>query len=141
MAKGMGNGFPVGGVLIHPKINAKHGMLGTTFGGSPLACAAALSVLEVIEEELLTEQVILQSNYLIKQLQNIPQLKEIRGKGWMLGLEFEFPVKELRNTLLYEHHIFTGNANNPNTIRLLPALTIGKNEIDLFIDALKKALA
>lgn len=140
-AKGMGNGFPVAGVLIHPRIKAHHGMLGTTFGGAPLACAAALAVLETIEQEALVGNSARQYDYLIEQLDTVPHIKAIRGKGLMFGIEFEFPIKDLRHKLLSEHHILTGNAANPNTLRLLPSLSIGQKEVDLFIDALKRALA
>ncbi|MEZ5026466.1 MAG: aminotransferase class III-fold pyridoxal phosphate-dependent enzyme [Chitinophagales bacterium] len=140
MAKGMGNGFPIGGILIHPKFEAKYGLLGTTFGGSPLACAASLAVLEVMEQENLIENANKIGQYILKQLQTIPQIKAIRGKGLMLGIEFDFPIKDLRNRLLNEQHIFVGNSNNANTIRLLPSLTIGKNEVDSLIVALKQCL-
>lgn len=140
MAKGMGNGFPVAGILIHPKIAAKYGMLGTTFGGAPLACAAALAVLEIIENENLIKNAIEVGNYLIEQCKQLPKVKEVRGKGLMVGIEFDFPIKELRDKLVYEHHIFVGNSNNANTLRLLPSLTISKNEIDILIIALKICL-
>lgn len=137
-AKGMGNGFPVGGVLINEKIQAVYGMLGTTFGGSPLACAATLAVLEIIENEHLIENTQQMGQYLLDNLKNIKGLKQIRGKGLILGLEFEEPIKDLRNNLLFKHQIFTGNSNNPNTLRVLPSLAIQKEEIDLFLNALKK---
>ena len=140
MAKGMGNGFPVAGILIHPKIQAKYGMLGTTFGGAPLACAASLAVLDIIENEVLIENVIAVGNYLYEQCRHLPNVKEIRGKGLMLGIEFNFPIKELRDRLVYEHHIFVGNSNNASTIRLLPSLTISKTEVDILINALKACL-
>jgi acetylornithine aminotransferase len=140
MAKGMGNGFPIGGILIHPKYAAKYGMLGTTFGGSPLACAAALAVLEIIENELLIENTIAIGNYLIEQCKALPQVKEVRGKGLMIGVEFEFAIKELRDKLIHEHKIFTGNANQPNTLRLLPTMNITKDAADLFLNAVKNIL-
>jgi acetylornithine aminotransferase len=140
MAKGMGNGFPIAGILIHPKIAAKYGMLGTTFGGAPLACAAGLAVLEVIEQENLIDNTIEVGNNLIEQCKQLPKLKEVRGKGLMIGVEFDFPIKELRDKLVYEHHIFVGNSNNANTLRLLPSLAITKGEVDLLIAALKKTL-
>ncbi len=140
VAKGMGNGFPIGGILIHPKYAAKYGMLGTTFGGSPLACAAALAVLEIIEKELLIENTIAIGNYLIEQCKALPQVKEVRGKGLMIGVEFEFAIKELRDKLIHEHKIFTGNANQPNTLRLLPTMNITKDAADLFLNAVKKIL-
>ena len=140
MAKGMGNGFPVAGILIHPKIDAKYGMLGTTFGGAPLACAAGLAVLEVIENENLISNTIEVGNYLMEQCKQVQQVKEVRGKGLMIGIEFNFPVKELRDKLIYKHHIFTGNSNNANTLRLLPSLTITKTEVDLLLKALNASL-
>lgn len=140
MAKGMGNGFPIAGILIHPKIVAKYGMLGTTFGGAPLACAAGLAVLEVIENENLIENTIEVGNYLLEQCKQLPNVKEVRGKGLIIGIEFNFPIKELREKLVYEQHIFVGNSNNANTLRLLPSLTVTKAEVDLLITALKKLL-
>jgi acetylornithine/N-succinyldiaminopimelate aminotransferase len=140
MAKGMGNGFPIAGILIHPKIAAKYGMLGTTFGGAPLACAAGLAVLEVIENENLINNAIETGNYLMEQCKQLPQVIEIRGKGLMIGIEFDFPIKELREKLVYEHHIFVGNSNNSNTLRLLPSLTVTKVEVDLVMNAINKSL-
>ncbi|HUM52750.1 MAG TPA: aminotransferase class III-fold pyridoxal phosphate-dependent enzyme [Chitinophagales bacterium] len=140
MAKGMGNGFPIAGILIHPKVAAKYGMLGTTFGGAPLACAAGIAVLEVIENENLIENAIEVGNYLIEQCMLLQNVKEVRGKGLMIGIEFDFPIKELRDKLIYEHQIFVGNSNQPNTLRLLPSLTITKTEVDILIDAISKIL-
>lgn len=140
MAKGMGNGFPIAGILIHPEIQAKYGMLGTTFGGAPLACAAGLAVLEVMDNERLMDNADYVGSYLFEQCQMLPKVKEVRGKGLMIGVEFEFPIKELREKLVYEQHIFVGNSNNPNTIRLLPSLTIGQQEADELLNALKKCL-
>ena len=140
MAKGMGNGFPIAGILIHPKIAAKYGMLGTTFGGAPLACAAGLAVLEVIENENLINNAIETGSYLMEECKQLPQVKEIRGKGLMIGIEFNFPIKELREKLVYEHHIFVGNSNNANTLRLLPSLTVTKVEVDLVMNAINKSL-
>lgn len=140
MAKGMGNGFPIAGILIHPEIQAKYGMLGTTFGGAPLACAAGLAVLEVMDNERLMDNANYVGSYLFEQCQMLPKVKEVRGKGLMIGVEFEFPIKELREKLVYEQHIFVGNSNNPNTIRLLPSLTIGQQEADELLNALKKCL-
>ena len=140
MAKGMGNGFPVGGILIHPDIEAKYGMLGTTFGGSHLACAAGLSVLKTIQEEKLIDNVNEVSKCFISIAKTIPQIKNIKGKGLMLGLEFDFEVAELRKKLIYDHHIFTGGATNKKLLRILPPLTIKKEHIDQFFNALKKAL-
>jgi len=135
IAKGMGNGFPVGGILIHPSIKASFGLLGTTFGGNHLACAAAISVLEVIKDEKLMQNASEISNYFKIEAKKIPHLKAIKGRGLMLGLEFNFPISELRKKLIYEHHIFTGGAKNPNLIRILPPLTIKKKHIDAFINA------
>ncbi|WP_372752297.1 aspartate aminotransferase family protein [Mariniflexile sp.] len=140
IAKGMGNGFPIGGILIHPDIEAKHGMLGTTFGGNHLACAAGLAVLNTIEEENLITNVNEISEYFISIAKTIPQIKNIKGRGLMIGLEFDFEVGELRKKLIYEHHIFTGGASNKKLIRILPPLTIKKEHVDQFFEALKKAL-
>jgi acetylornithine/N-succinyldiaminopimelate aminotransferase len=140
MAKGMGNGFPVGGILIHPSIKASFGQLGTTFGGNHLACVASLAVLEILEKEHLLENVGAMSSYFINKSKTIPQLKSIKGRGLMLGLEFDFPVSELRKVLIYKHHIFTGSAKNPNLLRILPPLTIKEEHIDLLFEALLKEL-
>lgn len=140
MAKGMGNGFPVGGIITHPKFEASFGMLGTTFGGNHLACAASLAVIEVLENEKLIENAATMGAYLESQLSTIPEIKEIRGLGLMIGIEFGFEIAEMRKKLLHEHHIFTGSASNKNTLRLLPGLGIGKSEIDQFINALKEVL-
>lgn len=140
MAKGMGNGFPIGGLLISPKFKASFGLLGTTFGGNHLACASALAVLEIIEEEAVLENVKKQSDYFIKAVSQIPQVKKIKGKGLMLGLEFDFDVAELRKKLVYEQFIFTGNASQKNLLRILPPLLITKTEIDKFVAGLKNAL-
>jgi acetylornithine/N-succinyldiaminopimelate aminotransferase len=137
MAKGMGNGFPVGGILIHSSIKASFGLLGTTFGGNHLACSASLIVLEVLKTEKLQKNAKEISYYFKKQALKIPKVKAIKGRGLMLGLEFDFPVAALRKELIYKHHIFTGNAKNPNLLRILPPLTIQKKHIDLFIEALK----
>lgn len=140
MAKGMGNGFPIGGLLISPKFTASFGLLGTTFGGNHLACASALAVLEIIEEEAVLENVKKQSDYFIKAVSQIPQVKKIKGKGLMLGLEFDFDVAELRKKLVYEQFIFTGNASQKNLLRILPPLLITETEIDKFVAGLKNAL-
>ena len=141
IAKGMGNGFPVGGILIAPHIKASYGLLGTTFGGNHLACAASLAVLEVINKEKLLDNVLEINNYCLEQLKSIPEIKNIKGRGLMLGLEFEFEVSELRKKLIYEQQIFTGGAANKRLLRILPPLTITKAEIDMFINGLKIALA
>ncbi|KYG72364.1 aspartate aminotransferase family protein [Roseivirga echinicomitans] len=140
MAKGMGNGFPVGCVLISPEIEPWHGMLGTTFGGNHLACAASLAVLEVIEEEHLLKNAAEMGVYLETELKKIKEVKEVRGKGLMIGAEFDFDVAALRKTLIFEYGIFTGSASNKNTIRLLPPLSISKAELDQFLAALSKEL-
>ncbi|AIY12202.1 aspartate aminotransferase family protein [Cellulophaga baltica] len=140
IAKGMGNGFPVGGVLIHESIEAKYGMLGTTFGGNHLACAASLAVLEVIEKEDLIANAAKIGAYFKERAAEIPQVKKIKGRGLMLGLEFDFEVSELRKKLIYDQHIFTGGASNKKLLRILPALNISEKEIDIFFDALKKEL-
>ncbi len=140
IAKGMGNGFPVGGILIHPKIEAKYGMLGTTFGGNHLACAAGLAVINTLVEEQLIKNVNFISNYFISEASKIPQIKNVKGRGLMLGLEFDFDVSELRKNLIYQHHIFTGGASNKKLIRILPPLTITKVHVDAFFVALKNAL-
>jgi len=139
MAKGMGNGFPVGGLLIAPHIRPKHGMLGTTFGGNPLACAAALGVLEVMESESLIPHALEIGNYLMEQLQKIPQLMNIRGRGLMIGFDMPAALATIKNRLLNEYHIFTGEAK-PAVIRLLPALTLSHSQADDFLQALHQAI-
>ncbi|MDD2298665.1 MAG: aminotransferase class III-fold pyridoxal phosphate-dependent enzyme, partial [Fermentimonas sp.] len=139
IAKGMGNGFPIGGVIISPKFEAKKGMLGTTFGGNHLACAAAIAVLDVIRFESLIENAALMGEYLKGKLLNIKGVKEVRGEGLMLGIEFQPEYSTIRNQLLFENHIFTGGAKN-NIMRLLPPLSISKEELDIFINELVKKL-
>ncbi len=141
IAKGMGNGFPIGGVLIHPKFEAKYGLLGTTFGGNHLACAAGLSVLETIENEQLTANAATIGDYLMTQLAQLDGVVEVRGRGLMIGVEFDFPTADLRKHLLYKQHVFVGSASNPNVIRLLPPLTLSKAEADLFLERLSHSLA
>lgn len=136
MAKGMGNGFPVGGIIIAPHIQPKHFMLGTTFGGNHLACAAALAVLEVIESEDLIENAEKIGEYLMNELKAIPELKNVRGKGLMIGFDVPAELKELKKNLLFTHHIFTGEAK-PNVIRLLPSLALSMEEANQFLKALK----
>lgn len=140
MAKGMGNGFPVGGILIHDKIKASFGLLGTTFGGNHLACAASLAVLQVLKKERLLENVNEISSYFIEKTKSLSKLKGVKGRGLMLGLEFDFPVSDLRKKLIYKHQIFTGSAKNPNLLRILPPLTIQKEHIDLLFEALNEEL-
>jgi len=140
MAKGMGNGFPIGGVLISPKFEASYGLLGTTFGGNHLACAAGIAVLDVIKEENLLENAREMGSYLWNGIREIGGYKELRGRGLMIGIEYDFPVKELRNNLLFKHKLFTGVAG-AGTIRLLPSLALGREEADLFLEALGKETA
>lgn len=140
IAKGMGNGFPIGGILIHPNIKASFGLLGTTFGGNHLACIASSTVLEVIEEEDLMQNAKDISAYFLEKAKEISAIKNIKGRGLMLGLEFDFPIAELRKKLIFEHKIFTGSAKNPNLLRILPPLTIKKEHVDLFFEALKSEL-
>ncbi|MEN9571896.1 MAG: hypothetical protein RL172_3127 [Bacteroidota bacterium] len=139
MAKGMGNGFPVAGISIAPKFLSKHFMLGTTFGGNHLACAAALAVLEIIEQDNLLANAQEVGSYLITQLQQLPNIKEVRGRGLMIGIELPEELKEVKKNLLLKHNIFTGEAK-PNVIRLLPALNITSTEADIFLTALKAEL-
>jgi acetylornithine aminotransferase len=140
MAKGMGNGFPVGGILIAPYIKAKHGMLGTTFGGNHLACAAALAVLEVIEQDNLIEMTKQRGMYLINKLKTIDGIDNVRGKGLMIGFDVPEDIKDLRKKLLNDYFIFTGEAK-PNVIRLLPALNITRKQVDEFLDTLNEVIA
>ena len=139
MAKGMGNGFPVAGISIAPKIHAKYFMLGTTFGGNHLACAAALAVLEVMEKDALMKNAEEVGNYLITELKKLPIIKEVRGRGLMIGIELPEELKEVKKNLLFKHKIFTGEAK-PYVIRLLPALNITKVEADIFLEAFKSEL-
>lgn len=140
MAKGMGNGFPVGGILIHESIKASHGLLGTTFGGNHLACAATLAVLEVMEQENLMQNAHELGAYFKTKASEIPQVKRIKGRGLMLGLEFDFEVAALRKKLIFDQKLFTGGAKDKHVLRILPALNITKKDIDLLFDALKAAL-
>jgi acetylornithine/N-succinyldiaminopimelate aminotransferase len=139
MAKGMGNGFPIGGILIAPHIQPKHFMLGTTFGGNHLACAAALAVLEIMEQENLLVNAKIMGDYLLEKLKAFPQIKELRGRGLMIGIEMPEEFVYVKNDLLLKHNIFTGEAK-PNTIRLLPALNITRVEANLFLEAFAKTL-
>jgi len=140
VAKGMGNGFPVGGILIHPNFKAVKGMLGTTFGGNHLACAASLAVLEVIEHEKLIQNASKIGKQLMDELLGFSEINEVRGKGLMIGAEFDFPIADLRKKLLYEQLVFTGASSNENTLRLLPPLNISDKEVDQFVSALKNVL-
>jgi acetylornithine aminotransferase len=139
MAKGMGNGFPVAGISIAPKIHAKYFMLGTTFGGNHLACAAALAVLEVMEKDALMKNAETVGDYLVTELKKLPKIKEVRGRGLMIGIELPEELKDVKKNLLFKHKIFTGEAK-PYVIRLLPALNITKVEADIFLEAFKSEL-
>lgn len=135
MAKGIGNGFPIGAVMIAPHIKAKHGMLGTTFGGSYLACVAAIAVIDVLEKENFSASNVQLGEHLTKELSSLEGLQKITGRGLMLGLHFDEPIAELRKRLLNEHRIFTGTASDPNIIRLLPPYCISKKEISQVVKA------
>ena len=140
IAKGMGNGFPVGGILIHKDIKASYGLLGTTFGGNHLACVATMAVLEVLEQENLLENATELGVYFNKKATKISQVERVKGRGLMLGLEFDFEVAELRKKLIYNQHMFTGGAKDKHVLRFLPALNITKKDIDIFFNALKEEL-
>ena len=140
MAKGMGNGFPVAGISIAPRFAAKHYMLGTTFGGNHLACAAALAVLEEIEEKNLMENAMEIGNYLVGELKKMPGIIEVRGRGLMIGIELPEDKKDTRKNLLHKHRIFTGEAK-PNVIRVLPALNISRSQADIFLEAMRIELS
>ncbi len=140
MAKGMGNGFPIGGIIVAPHIRPKYSMLGTTFGGNHLACAAAVAVLEVMEQEALLPYTLELGNYLANGLREIKELRNVRGRGLMIGFDVPDEHKDLRKNLLSRHRIFTGEAK-PNVIRLLPALNIGYKEADILLSAIKTELA
>ncbi len=139
VAKGMGNGFPIGGVLISPKFEASFGLLGTTFGGNHMACTAAIAVLDIIKVERLIENTEKIGNYLIEELKQIPQVKEVRGLGLMIGIEFDQPVKEIRNRLLFEKKIFTG-VSGTNIIRLLPPLCLSKSDATSFLESFREVI-
>lgn len=140
MAKGMGNGFPIGGILIAPDIQPKHSMLGTTFGGNHLACAAALAVVEVMEKENLMANAAEAGDYLMEGLKQIPELLNVRGRGLMIGFDVPEELKDLRKKLLWENKIFTGEAKG-NVIRLLPSLALTKADADIFLTAVKSTIA
>ena len=139
MAKGMGNGFPVAGIIISPKIQPAYGMLGTTFGGNHLACAAGLAVLEVIERDNLMQNASEVGGYLITELKKLSQVKEVRGRGLMIGIELPAELANVRKDLLFKHHIFIGEAK-PNVVRLLPALNLTKAYADRFLEAFSSVL-
>ena len=140
IAKGMGNGFPVGGILIHESFKPSYGLLGTTFGGNHLACAASLAVLEVLENENLMANAAKLGPYFKEKAAEIPEIKKVKVRGRMIGLEFDFEVADLRKKMILEQHMFTGSAKNKKLLRFLPALNITKEDLDLFFEALKKAL-
>jgi acetylornithine/N-succinyldiaminopimelate aminotransferase len=139
MAKGMGNGFPIGGISISPKIKPAYGMLGTTFGGNHLACAAGLAVLEVMEQDNLMQNAATVGDYLINELRKFEEVKEVRGRGLMIGIELPAELANVRKDLLYKHHIFTGEAK-PNVVRLLPALNLTQAHADRFLEAFAQTL-
>jgi acetylornithine aminotransferase len=139
VAKGIANGFPMGAVLISPMFKPVHGMLGTTFGGNHLACAAAIAVLDIMEKERLVENAAKTGSYLMRELATLPGIREIRGRGLMIGIEFEEPVREIRRRLLFEQHVFTGVAGT-HTIRLLPPLCLSKAEADEAVSRLRQTV-
>jgi len=139
-AKGMGNGYPIGGVLIHPRFKASYGLLGTTFGGNHLACAAGLAVLEVIEQENLLKAAEASGGYLMEQLRQMEGIQEVRGKGLMIGVDLEQEAAPVRNTMIHRHHIFTGSSAGKNTIRLLPPLNISIKDLNLFLECMNSVL-
>jgi acetylornithine/N-succinyldiaminopimelate aminotransferase len=136
-AKGMGNGFPIGGVLIHPKFKAKYGLLGTTFGGNHLACAAAIAVLDILKKEKLMANAAKVGAYALEKLKTIQGVKEIRGIGLMIGIEFEFSTAALRKRLAFDQKVFVGSSSEPNTIRLLPPLSISEADVDILVEKMK----
>ena len=140
MAKGMGNGFPIGGILVNPKINATHGLLGTTFGGNHLACRASLAVLDIIKKDNLQEKTKSLEKYFKNKASSIKKIKKIKGRGLMLGLEFDFEVSSLRKKLIYDYKIFTGGSSNKNLIRILPPLTIQEKHFEYFFKSLEKEM-
>jgi acetylornithine/N-succinyldiaminopimelate aminotransferase len=139
MAKGMGNGFPIGGIIISPKILPAYGMLGTTFGGNHLACAAGLAVLEIMEQDNLMQNAAEVGGYLISELKKLKEVKEVRGRGLMIGIELPAELADIRKELLFTHHIFTGEAK-PNVVRLLPALNLTKAHADRFLETFSSIL-
>ena len=139
VAKGIGNGFPMGGVLISPKFTPVYGQLGTTFGGNHLACAAAIAVLDVMKQEGLVENAAKVGAYLMEELKKFPQIKEVRGQGLMIGMEFDEPIKDIRRRLLFEQKVFTG-VSGTNVIRLLPPLCLSMAEAEEFLQRFKQAL-
>lgn len=140
MAKGIGNGFPMGAILISPKFAPKYGMLGTTFGGNHLACAAAIAVADEMLEYNLIDNARAMGEYAIAELRKIEEVKEVRGRGLMIGIDLGYDSAEVRKKLLFDHKIFVGSAGNKNVVRLLPALNVTKEHIDQFLTAFKKAI-
>lgn len=140
-AKGMGNGFPIGSVLIHPKFKAKYGLLGTTFGGNHLACAAAIAVLDVLKSENLIKNAEEVGTYAIEKMKTLPGVKEVRGIGLMIGVEMEFSTAALRKRLAFEEKCFVGSSSEANTIRLLPPLSITKEDVDILTEKMEMAIA
>ncbi len=139
VAKGIANGYPMSALLISPAIKPVYGQLGTTFGGNHLGCAAACAVLDIFESENLVENARVVGEHLMTELKKIPQIKEVRGRGLMIGMEFDFPVKELRSRLIHEQHVFTG-ASGTNVLRLLPPLVLTIEQADEFVSRLKQLL-
>ena len=140
VAKGIANGLPMAGVLISPMFKASHGLLGTTFGGNHLVCAAAIAVLDIIEQEALTDNALSVGTYIMEELKKLEVIKEVRGRGLMIGLELEEPVAPLRRSLIFDRHIFTG-ASGKNVIRLLPPLVLTRKEADIFLHSFKETLS
>ncbi|MDD3078772.1 MAG: aminotransferase class III-fold pyridoxal phosphate-dependent enzyme [Paludibacter sp.] len=140
VAKGMGNGFPIGGVLISPAFEPSYGMLGTTFGGNHLGCTAAIAVLDVIKAEHLVDNAAKVGDFLMEELRTIPEIKEVRGLGLMIGIEFDKPVKDLRSKLLFDEKVFTG-VSGTNTIRLLPPLCLSMSDAKIFLEKFKKVIS
>lgn len=139
VAKGIGNGFPMSAVIINPIFKAVYGQLGTTFGGNHLACSAAIAVLDIMKKENLVENARIIGEYLMTELKKLPQVKEVRGKGLMIGLEFDEPIKEIRSRLLFEEKIFTG-VTGTHVIRLLPPLCLTREQADVFLEKFKKVI-
>lgn len=140
MAKGLANGFPIGAIIINPSIEATYGMLGTTFGGNHLACAAAISVLDILKEEKLMDNAAATGAYLMEQLKGNRAIKELRGRGLMIGIELNPGFENLRDRLLFQKHIFTGGAG-ANVIRLLPPLCLAKEQAAQFIESFNELTA
>ena len=141
VAKGMGNGFPMGGVLISPSIEAEFGMLGTTFGGNHLACAAGIAVLDILKEENLIQNARLMQKEIYSSVESIPAIQKVKGRGLMLGISLDYSVEKIRSELLLKHRIFTGASADPNLLRILPPLSINVKHVEIFIKALKSVLS